>query len=254
MHCANCGTEVVPGARFCQNCGSAVPGTPEAVSVSPTELPVQVVGSSADNQTAIKPSSSTPTRSSRKKQWVARLWRLVLTILVTVIIGKILGYLSPYIYRVLAQADDFVWTGVTEGQPFHFCAVFYREWIHGGSPPVAFVRAIGDILKEGPAAVLTMALALFIGIVISYDRKNLLTTLYTSLFLGPIIGGCLLYVLMAMMLGLSVVFHVGASACAYLGGMVSLVKEGVGVAIESNKEKVAEKLVDRISGEVPKKV
>ena len=36
--------------------------------------------------------------------------------------------------------------------------------------------------------------------------------------------------------------------------MVSLVKEGVGVAIESNKEKVAEKLVDRISGEVPKKV
>ena len=74
---------------------------------------------------------------------------------------------------------------------------------------MAFVRAIGDILKEGPAAVLTMALALFIGIVISYDRKNLLNTLYTTLFLGPIIGGCLLYLLMAMMLGLSVVFHVG---------------------------------------------
>ena len=235
MHCLECGAELAPAAKFCQNCGSAVPGTPEAVSVSPAELPAQVVGSSADNQTAIKPSSSTPTKSPRKSQWVARLWRLVLTILVTVIIGKILGYLSPYIYRVLAQADDFVWTGVTEGQPFHFCAVFYREWIHGGSPPVAFVRAIGDILKEGPAAVLTMALALFIGIVNSYDRKNLLNTLYTTL--------CL-----------SVVFHVGASACAYLGGMVSLVKEGVGVAIESNKEKVAEKLVDRISGEVPKKV
>jgi hypothetical protein len=254
MHCVNCGVELAPAAKFCQNCGSAVPGTAEAVSVSPAELPAQVVGSSADNQTAIKPSSSAPARSSRKKQLIARLGRTVLITFVIILIGKVLGYFSHGVYDFLAQADAFVWTGVKEGQPFHFCAVFYREWIHGGSPPVAFVRAIGDILKEGPAAVLTMALALFIGIVISYDRKNLLSTLYTTLFLGPIIGGCLLYVLMAVMAGLGVIFGVGAKVCTYIGTMVPLVKEGVGVTMESKKEKLAEKIVDRISTEVRTKV
>jgi hypothetical protein len=59
---------------------------------------------------------------------------------------------------------------------------------------------------------------------------------------------------MAVMAGLGVIFGVGAKVCTYIGTMVPLVKEGVGVTIESKKEKLAEKIVDRISTEVRTKV
>lgn len=254
MNCVNCGVEIAPGASFCQNCGRAVSDTASATRVSPAEVPSEVAGSSAAKEAASEPTGSVPMESPRGKRLLVKVARVLVTVLLTIVIGKVLEYLSADVRRFLEKADDFVWTGVKEGQPFHFCAVFYREWVHGGSPPVAFVRAIGDIIMEGAAAVLTMALVLFIGISITYDRKNLLNTLYTTLFLGPIIGGCLLYVVMAAMAELSIIFGVGAKVCTYIGTMVPLVKEGVGVAIESKKEKVAEKLVDRISGEVRKKV
>jgi len=250
MHCVNCGVEVAPPAKFCQNCGNAVLTVPDTSDASPAERLAQSAESPPEKKTTME-SISGPPRRFRKHQLIKRLGRTALITVVVIIISKFVGYAVPFVHDFLAKADAFVWTGVKEGQPFHFLAVFYREWaVHGGSPPVAFVRAIGDVIKEGPAAVLTMALVLFIGISVAYDRKNLLNTLYTTLFLGPIIGGCLLYVVMGAMAGLFVIFGVGAKVCTYIGTMVPLVREGVNVTIESRKEKMAEKMVDRISEEV----
>jgi ABC-type amino acid transport system permease subunit len=254
MDCVKCGVELAPAAKFCQNCGTAVP---DEAGASSADLPPHTIASTLDRESAPKLATNTSTKTSRKNQLLAMLWHTVLTVVVAILLGKILGYVFDGARQFLAQADEFVWTGVREGQPFHFCAVFYREWVQGGSPPVALVRAIGDIMKEGPAAVFTMALVLFIGVTISYDRKEkypLLSTLYTTLFLGPIIGGCLLYVLMAAMAGLSVIFGVGAKICTYIGTTVPLVKEGVGAVIESKKERMAEKVVDRMSDKIRNKV
>jgi zinc-ribbon domain len=253
MNCSNCGVEIVPGAKFCSNCGKAVSGTAAVERVSPGQEPRQTAEAQAKEEAAPEASSSAPTKTSPTKRWVIKAGRWLGMIVLTIVIGKVLEYVSGDIRQFLQQADDFVWTGVKEGQPFHFCAMFYREWVHGGSPPEAFVRAVGDIITEGPAAVLTMVLVLFIGATISYDPKTeypVLKTLYTTLFLGPIIGGCLLYVLMAVMAGLGLIFGVGAKVFTYIGTVIPVVKEGVGIAIESKKEKMAEKMVDRMSTKV----
>jgi len=179
--------------------------------------------------------------------------RTIVTIAIAISIGKMLEYLFHGADEFFAAADAFAWTAVKEGQPFHFCAVFYRELVHGGFPPLAFFQAIGDIMKEGPATVLTMAVVLFVGVMFSYDRKDE-HPLLTTLFLAPIIGGCLLYVVMGLMAFLSVIFGLGAKLFTFIGSAVPLVKEGVGVAMESRKEKMAERIVDQFSGEVRKKV
>ena len=72
----------------------------------------------------------------------------------------------------------------------------------------AVFQTLATILKEGPASILTAAIVLFFGILVTFDRKGEHPFL-TALFLAPVVGGCFLYALLLFMLLLSAIFGAG---------------------------------------------
>jgi hypothetical protein len=194
-----------------------------------------------------------------RRHLLHRLFRILATILLTILIGKVLENLFHGFRFFLEKADSFVEDGVRNGQPFHFFAEYYRQFDHVvSSQPhgnfgtiiialfTGFFGAIAKIMQEGPGAIVIMALVLFIGISITYDRKNEHPIL-VALIMGPLVGGFVLYLVMALMWIAGLILGAGAKTLTFIGTTVPLVKDGVGMFMESQSEKLAEKVVDQVS-------
>jgi hypothetical protein len=194
-----------------------------------------------------------------RRRLLHRLFKTLITILLTILIGKVLEYLFHGFGLFLEKADSFVEDGVTNGQPFHFYAEYYRQFVHYAfSQPhgnlgtiiaalfTGFLGAIAKIMQEGLAAIVTMVIVLFIGIAITYDRKNE-HPIFVALIVGPLVGGCVLYLVMALMWTAGLILGAGAKALTFIGSTVPLVKQGAAVLMESQSEKMAERVVDQVS-------
>jgi hypothetical protein len=80
-----------------------------------------------------------------------------------------------------------------------------------------------------------MTIVLFVGNTATYDRKNEHPIL-VALIVGPLIGGCVLYVVIAIMWGISLIFGVGAKVLTFIGSAVPLIREGAAVMMESKRD------------------
>ena len=69
----------------------------------------------------------------------------------------------------------------------------------------------------------------------------------TTLFLAPVVGGRLVYLLLLFMLLLGASCGAGAAAIGYVGTTYPLVKESVLVAIETKEHEIADRVVDRLA-------
>jgi len=134
--------------------------------------------------------------------------RYVATLLLAILFAKVAEQFSEGFKEFLHAADDFFKHGVENVAPFHLCAVFYRNMLDdlssSSQPGSASLGAmigiaigsafqtLGTIFKDGPASILTAAIVLFCGISLTFDRKADHPFL-TTLFLAPVVGGCLVY-------------------------------------------------------------
>src|ERR1041385_7457545 len=105
MNCVNCGSEIAPGAKFCQNCGRAVADGPTPITVSPAEPPAQATESSAEKKAAVEPTSSSRAKVPLTRRLVAMSIRTIVTIAIAISIGKMLEYLFHGADEFFAAAD-----------------------------------------------------------------------------------------------------------------------------------------------------
>ena len=96
------------------------------------------------------------------------------------------------------------------------------------------------------ASILTATIVLFCGTCLTFDRKADHPFL-TTLFLAPVVGGRLVYLLLLFMLLLGASCGAGAAAIGYVGTTYPLVKESVLVAIETKEHEIADRVVDRLA-------
>jgi len=181
------------------------------------------------------------------------------SVLLTILIGKLLEYIFPGLVHLYRAADAFVADGVRNGQPFHFYADYYRHvrdlafstpnpnlGTLLGAVFVGFFEAIGQILHEGVAPILTMLIVLVVGISATYDRKNEHPVL-VAIVVGPLAGGCVLYVFELILFGFFKIFGEGARLLAIIGTAVPIAKTAVVVWLDSRRDKFAESVVEQIS-------
>jgi hypothetical protein len=260
MRCLKCGNEVSDSAKFCSNCGAPIQPKVQgetAASLSAVPAPVSPVRHDPAQEASPPPKTFISVVIQRVKKEIRDAPKTVVTILVILVIGKILEFFWEGFRGFLEQADGFVDDGVRHGQPFHFYAEFYRHFRHDafvvpngnlgtiiGAVFSGFFGAIGQIAHEGPAAIITMAIVLFVGITLTYDRSND-HPIMVALVVGPLVGGIFLYIVMLVMWIVGAVVGIGGKFLTFICSMFPWAKEGAGVFVESKKEKLAEQVVER---------
>lgn len=259
MRCLKCGNEISDSAKFCSNCGAPTQHKIEGeTTAASTAAPPPLAPVSHDP--AQKPSSPfNPVALVRRlvEKEIHDFPKNVMIIIVVIAIGKVLEFFWEGFRVFLEHADHFVDDGVRHGQPFHFYAEFYRQFMHDafavpngnlgtiiGAVFTGFFGAIGQIAHEGPAAIIIMIIVLFIGITLTYDRTND-HPIFVALLVGPLVGGIFLYLVMLLMWIVSAIIGIGGKTLTFFGLSVPWAKEGAGLYVESKKEKLAEQIVER---------
>ncbi|GEM_PF-6951853 len=247
-NCARCGGEIPRDGGFCPKCGAAVAAES---------------GSDAISQQASTANPSNPTKPQPRhlsgRKILSAVAKTLASVLLTILIGKLLEYIFPGLVHFYRAADAFVADGVRNGQPFHFYAEYFRHvrdlafstpnpnlGTLLGAVFLGFFGAIGQILHEGFAATLTMLIVLVVGISATYDRKNEHPVL-VAIIVGPLAGGCALYVFELILFGFFKIFGEGARLLALIGTAVPIAKTAVVVWLDSRKDKFAESVVEQIS-------
>ncbi|HJU08119.1 MAG TPA: zinc ribbon domain-containing protein [Rhodanobacteraceae bacterium] len=247
--CARCGGVIPRDAAFCPKCGAALAAANGA-------------DATAQQASAAKtPGPTTPPQLqhlSGRKILVAVVKTLA-SVLLTILIGKLLEYIFPGLVHLYRAADAFVADGVRNGQPFHFYAEYFRHvrdlafstpnpnlGTLLGAVFLGFFGAIGQILHEGVAPTLTMLIVLVVGISATYDRKNEHPVL-VAIIVGPLAGGCVLYVFELILFGFFKIFGEGARLLAIIGATVPIAKTAVVVWLDSRRDKFAESVVEQMS-------
>lgn len=262
MNCPRCGSVVTDTAKFCSQCGKPLKPEPPASTGS---TPTAASSAPRDRATPIAPERSVgPQHQEKKHGWVT----YIVTILVAVSFGKVVEFTYEPAKELLPKVDNYLADQVKKAGAFHVASIFYGHLGNVYTPqrPVglqlrpattstssgqtnfwemifsSWWYTIKTIFSEGAVTAITGIVALLTGFAITFRSGK--AHPFLPLVFAPIVGSCLVYLLLGIMWVAGLVLGSGGSTIVYLASPYPILKECFAAIREERQHHLAKVVVN----------